>query len=158
MIEPQKILSYFILTNYIRTYVVLGYVWVLSFLIVKDTSSYSHWIWTSAPQYILYGFILKTTYGVVADNSVLTNLITKMSSGWKGISKEKDSMNIPYLFFKKMKKYFCWKRLPLTLNVNFLISIFCVENYIFVPLSTDPMQKPVVTRPVVTGQPLLKSR
>ena len=35
MTEPQKILSYFILTNYIRTYVVLGYVWVLSFLIVR---------------------------------------------------------------------------------------------------------------------------
>ncbi len=52
-----------------------------------------------------------------------------------------------------MQKYFCWQRLPLTLNVNYLISIFCVENYIFVPLSTDPMQKPVVTRPVVTGQP-----
>ena len=51
-----------------------------------------------------------------------------------------------------MQKRFCCWRLPLLLNVNILISIFRVENSKFVPVSTDPMQKPVVTRPVVTGQ------
>ena len=32
-----------------------------------------------------------------------------------------------------------------------LISIFRVENSKFVQVSTEPMQKPFVTRPVVTG-------